>query len=79
MTSDARAQQARQHHRAAMSADARAEQSRAARDQLLRQLRAEDPARWTYAALAAAIGVSPERMAQIVGPQKPAPDRSSRR
>ena len=30
--------------------------NRAARDQLVRRLRDEDPARWTYSALAGAVG-----------------------
>lgn len=36
------------------------------RDRLIRQLRAEDPAAWTYPALANAVGVSPELIAAIV-------------
>ena len=56
MTSDARAQQAREHHRAASAAERDAARHRAARDQLVRRLRDEDPARWTYSALAGAVG-----------------------
>lgn len=66
MTSDARASQARQHHRSAAVSEKEAAAHRAARDRLICQLRAEDPARWTYAALAAAVGCSPELVAHVV-------------
>jgi len=36
------------------------------RDQLVRQLRREDPEQWTYVALAQAVGCSPELIAVIV-------------
>lgn len=39
---------------------------RAQRDQLVRQLRAEDPEYWTYPALARAVGCSPELVAYII-------------
>ena len=32
----------------------------------MRQLRSDDPQRWTYPALAAAVGCSPELIAHIV-------------
>lgn len=66
MASDARAQQAREHHRAALSALDDAARHRALRDALVRQLRAEDPNRWTYSALAFVVGCSPELIAVIV-------------
>ena len=56
MTSDARAQQAREHHRAASAAERDAARAAEARDQLVRRLRDEDPARRTYSALAGAMG-----------------------
>lgn len=66
MVSDIRAQQAREHHRKAASDDRSAAQNRGQRDRLVRALRAEDPRRWTYSALAAAVGCSPELIAHIV-------------
>lgn len=69
MVSDPRAQQAREHHRQSRDAGGLAAQHRAQRDQLVRQLRAEDPQRWTYPALAAAIGCSPELVAAILKPR----------
>jgi hypothetical protein len=64
--SDARAVQAREAHRLAGDAERLAAQHRSQRDRLVRQLRAEDPARWSYTALAAAVGCSPELIAAIV-------------
>jgi hypothetical protein len=64
--SDARAVQAREAHRLAGDAERLAAQHRAQRNRLVRQLRAEDPARWSYTALAAAVGCSPELIAAIV-------------
>lgn len=66
MVSDARAQQAREHHRAAVADDQSARQHRDQRDRLVKQLRAEDSERWTYPALAAAVGCSPELIAAII-------------
>lgn len=66
MTSDARAQQAREAHAASLAAVASASQHRARRDALIRQLRNEDAQRWTYPALARAVGCSPELVAAIV-------------
>lgn len=63
---DARAQQAREHHRESGKLSEQAAQHREQRDRLVRQLRADDPARWTYPALAAAVGCSPELIAYIV-------------
>lgn len=39
---------------------------RVQRDRLVRQLRAENPQQWTYSALGAAVGCSPELVAVIV-------------
>lgn len=66
MPSDVRAQQAREYHRLAAEDEQRAGEHRAQRDRLIRQLRAEDPERWTYAVLASAVGCSPELAAHIV-------------
>ncbi len=66
MASDARAQQAREHHEAAAASVDEAAQHRAQRDQLVRQLRAEDPATWTQGTLAKAVGCSAELIAVIV-------------
>ncbi len=65
-TSDARASRARELHRQAAEADAVATRHRAERDRLVLQLRAEDPERWSYAALADALGCSRELVALIV-------------
>lgn len=52
---------------------------RALRDRLVRALRAEDPQRWTYAAIARAVGISPELVAKIVVPRRNlTTDRSTR-
>ncbi len=66
MPSDARAQQAREQHRRSLEASEQAAVHRVQRDRLIRQLRQEDPERWTYPALAAAVGCSPELVAAIV-------------
>ena len=63
---DPRAAAARDAHRLAVELDAQAVQHRARRDHLVRTLRAEDQQRWTYAALAAAVGCSPELVAAIL-------------
>lgn len=63
---DIRAQQAREHYREAAALDEQAARRRELRDRLIRQLRADDPKRWTYPALAAAVGCSPELIAHIV-------------
>lgn len=64
--SDIRAQQAREHHRHSQESDQQAEQHRAARNALVRALRADNPQHWTYPALAAAVGCSPELIAAII-------------
>jgi hypothetical protein len=66
MVSDIRAQQAREHHRASAAATELGEQHRLQRNRLIRELRSSDPQRWTYPALAAAVGCSPELIAAIV-------------
>lgn len=50
-----------------------AERHREQRDQLVRSLRRDDPKRWSYTALAKAVGCSPELIAAIV--KKPVGDR----
>ena len=53
-------------HRKAVEADELAARQRAERDALIRRLREEDPKRWSYGALAAAIGCSRELIALVV-------------
>ena len=64
--SDARAARARELHRKAVEADELAARQRVERDALIRRLREEDPKRWSYGALAAAIGCSRELIALVV-------------
>lgn len=66
MVSDSRAQQAREHHRAVADDERAAAAHRAERNRLVRQLRDEDPTRWTYPALAAAVGCTTELIAAII-------------
>ncbi|QSM00076.1 hypothetical protein SEA_CASHLINE_36 [Gordonia phage Cashline] len=66
MTSDARAQQAREHHLKSLESEAVAEQHRQIRNRLVRLLREDNPQQWTYKSLAAAVGCSPELVAAIV-------------
>jgi hypothetical protein len=63
---DSRAALARQYQRDAHKAVEAAMQARAARNHLIRQLRREDPARWTHSALADAVGCSPELIAFVI-------------
>jgi acetyl-CoA carboxylase carboxyltransferase component len=63
---DVRAQQAREHNRRAAADEESAAGHRDARDRLVRVLRAEDPGRWTYRALAVAVDCSPELIAHII-------------
>ena len=63
---DARAQQAREAHEASLAALGQAAVHRERRDALVRALRAEDPAVWTYPALAAAVGCSRELIGVIM-------------
>lgn len=69
MSDDILAVQAREHHRLAGRAEQDAARHREQRDRLIRRLRDEDPARWTYAAIAAAVGCSPELVAAVVKAQ----------
>jgi len=64
--SDLKAARARELHDQASEAERRAADLRAERDRLIRQLRAEDEKRWSYGALAKAIGCSRELIAQVV-------------
>ena len=66
MPSDPAIQQAREHHRRAAEALALAERHRQQRDALIRRAREDDPGRWSYGALAAAVGCSKELIAAIV-------------
>jgi AraC-like DNA-binding protein len=63
---DIRAQRAREHHRESVRLGEQAARHREQRDRLVRLLRADDPQQWTYPALAAAVGCSPELVAHIV-------------
>jgi len=64
--SDPAIQQAREHHRRAAEALALAERHRQQRDALIRRAREEDPDRWSYSALASAVGCSKELIAAII-------------
>lgn len=63
---DIRAQQAREHHARSLEREGEAAREREQRDRLVRDLRQDDPAAWTYGALARAVGCSPELIAYIV-------------
>ena len=65
-TSDVRAARARELHEKAAEADRTAARYREERDRLLLQLRADDPQRWSYTALAAAVGCSRELVALVL-------------
>ncbi len=62
---DPAAARARELHRKAAEAEQLAAQYRAERDRLVLHLRAQDPQRWSYGALAAALGCSRELIALI--------------
>ena len=64
--SDPRAARARELHRLAAEADALAASRRSERDRLILQLRAEEPQRWSYTTLAAAVGCSRELVALVL-------------
>lgn len=64
--SDVRATAARDFHERAIEAEKKADQFRARRDRLIRNLRTEDAVHWTYPRLAVAVGCSPELIAHIV-------------
>lgn len=63
--SDPRLARARELHEQAADAEALAAQRRAERDRLIRVLRAEDPVRWSYGAIAKALGCSRELVALV--------------
>lgn len=63
MPSNPIAQQAREHHRLAGTAEADADQHREQRDAAIRRLRLNG---WTYTSIAAAVGCSSELVAKIV-------------
>ena len=67
---DIRASQAREHHRAALSEMEGAARHRRLRDSLIRKLREDDPQRWTYGAIAKAVGITPELVAKILVPRR---------
>lgn len=66
MPSDPRAQQARDLNRRLTDSEALADDLRAQRNRIIRELRAEDPGRWTYAALAREIGCTRETIAAVI-------------
>lgn len=70
MVSEPRAAQARRFHQESIRAGQAAERAREQRDRLVRALREEDPQVWSYAALAGAVGCSPELIAKIIRPQR---------
>jgi hypothetical protein len=63
---DVRATRARELHQLAGTAVSRAAEHRAERNRLIRQLRADDPGRWTYAAIASEVRCSAELVALII-------------
>ena len=64
--SDPLAARAAELHAQALEADALAARYRSERDELIDRLRASEPKRWSYTALAQALGCSRELIAQIV-------------
>ncbi len=70
---DIKVQQAREHHARSLEKEAEAGREREQRDRLIRQIREEDPGRWSYGALAKAVGCSRELIAYIItGRKQPA-------
>lgn len=65
MPSDSRAARAREENTLLEEARRQADQHRDQRNRLIRLLRAEDPQRWTYPALAAAVGIDMELVRAI--------------
>jgi hypothetical protein len=63
---DPRAALARDNHRLAREREGQASQHRDIRDRIVRQLRAEDPEKWTYPALARAVQCSEQLIAYIL-------------
>jgi hypothetical protein len=68
---DERVLQAREHHQASLKSSA---WHRAERDRLVRELRESDPQRWTYVALADAVGISKELVYVIITGKRTAPE-----
>ena len=65
-SSDPLAARAAELHAKALEADAEAARYRAERDEIIDRLRQAEPERWSYTALARALGCSRELIAQIV-------------
>ena len=65
-SSDPLAARAAELHAKALAADAEAARYRAERDEIIDRLRQAEPERWSYTALARALGCSRELIAQIV-------------
>ncbi|MBE5453470.1 hypothetical protein E3G52_000334 [Mycobacteroides abscessus] len=63
---DARAQQAREHHRLSGDASRVGAQHRDQRDALVRSLWDTEREKWTYAKLAAAVGCSAQLIQKII-------------
>ena len=72
---DIRAQQAREHHARSLEKEDEAAREREQRDRLIRALRADDPERWSYSALAKAVACSRELIAYIVKQPMSSPGR----
>lgn len=70
MTSDPRAAAARAHHRSSQMHEEAAGRERLLRNQIVKTLRTEDPKKWTYGALADAVGCSEELIRKIISPQR---------
>jgi hypothetical protein len=68
---DPRAAEAREHQRLSILRVDEAGAHRYRRNVLVRELRAEDPKRWTYPALAAAVGIGEELARAIVNGRTP--------
>lgn len=66
VTRDLRPYQASQYHVSAAASDANARQFRNERDRIIRELRAEDPKKWTMSRLAEAVDCSKELIAYIL-------------
>lgn len=66
MHRDLRPHQASVSHRQAGDVDLVARQHRDVRDAIVRELRAEDPKKWTMSRLAAEVGCSKELIAYIL-------------
>lgn len=67
---DVRARQAREQHQCAENACRFAKAHRQQRDQLIRELRTNDPAQWSYRELAKAVGCSKSLIKKILEQEK---------